>query len=63
MQTLKRGLMATFLLFSPLVQADGLQDQLNTFFAQKLAGFSDEVVVTVRTHQICIPPVSSRSLP
>ncbi len=49
MQTLKRGLMATFLLFSPLVQADGLQDQLNTFFAQKLAGFSDEVVVTVRT--------------
>ncbi|WP_347941409.1 flagellar basal body P-ring formation chaperone FlgA [Enterobacter kobei] len=47
MQTLKRGLVAAFLLFSPLVQAEGLQDQLTAFFAQKLAGFSDDV--TVRT--------------
>ncbi|EPV3678859.1 flagellar basal body P-ring formation chaperone FlgA [Enterobacter kobei] len=47
MQTLKRGLVAAFLLFSPLVQAEGLQDQLTAFFAEKLAGFSDDV--TVRT--------------
>ena len=45
MQTLKRGLVATFLLFSPLVQAEGLQDRLTAFFAEKLAGFSDEVNV------------------
>ncbi len=32
MQTLKRALTATFLLFSPLVQAEGLQDQLTAFF-------------------------------
>ncbi len=48
MQTLKRGLVATALLFSPLVQAE-VQDQLTAFFAQQLAGFSDEVNVTVRT--------------
>ena len=45
MQTLKRGLVATALLFSPLVQAE-VQDQLTAFFAQQLAGFSDEVNVT-----------------
>lgn len=31
MQTLKRSLMAIFLLFSPLVQAEGLQDRLTAF--------------------------------
>ena len=31
MQTLKRGLMATFLLFSPLVNAGDLQDALTNF--------------------------------
>ena len=49
MRTFKRGLAATLLLLSPLVQAEGLEDQLNAFFAQKLAGFSDDVRVTVRT--------------
>lgn len=49
MRMLKRGLATTFLLLSPLAQADGLQDQLTAFFAQQLAGFSDEVSVTVRT--------------
>ncbi len=49
MQTLKRGLVAALLLLSPLVQAEGLQDRLTTFFAEKLAGFSDDVTVTVRT--------------
>ena len=49
MRTFKRGLAAALLLLSPLVQAEGLEDQLNAFFAQKLAGFSDDVRVTVRT--------------
>ena len=49
MQTLKRGLVATLLLLSPLAQAEGIQDRLTAFFAEKLAGFSDDVTVTVRT--------------
>ncbi|WP_343644851.1 flagellar basal body P-ring formation chaperone FlgA [Enterobacter sp.] len=49
MRTIKRGLAATLLLLSPLAQADGLQEKLTTFFAQQLAGFSDDVKVTVRT--------------
>ncbi|MGC8401408.1 flagellar basal body P-ring formation chaperone FlgA [Enterobacter mori] len=48
MRTIKRGLAATLLLLSPLAQAENLQAQLTTF-AQQLAGFSDEVSVTVRT--------------
>ncbi|MCP2122649.1 UNVERIFIED_ORG: flagella basal body P-ring formation protein FlgA [Pantoea agglomerans] len=49
MRTIKRGLAATLLLLSPLAQAENLQAQLTTFFAQQLAGFSDEISVTVRT--------------
>ena len=49
MRTIKLGLAATLLLLSPLAQAENLQAQLTTFFAQQLAGFSDEVSVTVRT--------------
>ncbi|EMW0509583.1 flagellar basal body P-ring formation chaperone FlgA [Enterobacter mori] len=49
MRTIKRGLAATLLLLSPLAQAENLQAQLTTFFAQQLAGFSDEVSVTIRT--------------
>lgn len=49
MRTIKRGLAATLLLLSPLAQAENIQAQLTTFFAQQLAGFSDEVSVTVRT--------------
>ena len=49
MRTIKRGLAATLLLLSPLAQAENLQAQLTAFFAQQLAGFSDEVSVTVRT--------------
>lgn len=49
MRTIKRGLAATLLLLSPLAQADGLQEKLTTFFAQQLAGFSNDVKVTVRT--------------
>lgn len=54
MRTLRHGLAATLLLLSPFVQADnpqatGLSDQLTSFFAQQLAGFSDDVTVIVRT--------------
>jgi len=49
MRTMKRGLAATLLFLSPLVQAEGLQDRLTAFFAQQLEGFSDDVKVTVRT--------------
>lgn len=54
MRTLRHGLAATLLLLSPFVQADnlqanGLNDQLTSFFAQQLAGFSDDVTVIVRT--------------
>ena len=47
MQTLKRGRWLRPC-FSAPVQAE-VQDQLTAFFAQQLAGFSDEVNVTVRT--------------
>lgn len=49
MRTIKRGLAATLLLLSPLAQAANVQAQLTRFFTQQLAGFSDEVSVTVRT--------------
>lgn len=54
MRTLRHGLAATILLLSPFVQAEnpqttGLSDQLTSFFAQQLTGFSDDVTVIVRT--------------
>lgn len=49
MQTLKRGIAVAALLFSPLTLAQDLNSQLTAWFSQRLAGFSDEVVVTVRT--------------
>ncbi len=49
MRTLKSGLAAALMLLSPLVQAEDLNDQLTAFFTQQLAGFSDDVAVTVRT--------------
>ena len=55
MWTLKSGLAATLLLLSPLVQADNLSDQLTAFFTQQLAGFSDDVSVTVRTPTNLLP--------
>lgn len=62
MRTFKRGLAATLLLLSPLLQAEGLEDQLNAFFAQKLAGFSDDVRVTVRTRLTFTLPAKPRHL-
>ncbi|XTZ36922.1 flagellar basal body P-ring formation chaperone FlgA [Salmonella enterica] len=49
MNTLKSGLAATLLLVSPLALAGDLQAQLTSLFAERLAGFSDEVVVKIRT--------------
>ncbi len=55
MNTLKSGLAATLLFLSPLTQAGELQAQLTSFFAQRLAGFSDEVVVNIRSPQNMLP--------
>ena len=49
MQTFKRGIVVEALLFSPMTLAQDLNSQLTAWFSQRLAGFSDEVVVTVRT--------------
>ncbi|MEZ6878072.1 flagellar basal body P-ring formation chaperone FlgA [Enterobacter sp. KBR-315C3_2022] len=61
MRTLKRGLAAAFMLLSPLVQADDLNGQLAAFFTQQLAGFSDEVVINVRTPPNLLPSCEAPS--
>ncbi len=53
--TFKRGVTATLLLWSSLSQAQDLNAQLTAFFAQRLAGFSDEVSVQVRTPASMLP--------
>lgn len=55
MQTLKRGLAVLALLFSPLTLAADLTTQLQDWFTQRLAGFSDEVVVSVRSAPALLP--------
>ncbi|ONF78118.1 flagella basal body P-ring formation protein FlgA [Salmonella enterica subsp. enterica serovar Typhimurium] len=55
MQTLKRGFAVAALLFSPLTMAQDINAQLTTWFSQRLAGFSDEVVVTLRTSPNLLP--------
>lgn len=62
MNALKSGLAATLLLLSPLTQASDLQAQLTSFFAQRLAGFSDEVVVNIRTPQNLLPECEQPAL-
>lgn len=62
MNTLKSGLAATLLFLSPLTQAGELQAQLTSFFAQRLAGFSDEVVVNIRTPQNMLPACDQPAL-
>ena len=52
---LKGGLTATLLLWSALSQAQDLNTQLTAFFAQRLAGFSDEVSVQIRTPANMLP--------
>jgi flagella basal body P-ring formation protein FlgA len=55
MLTLKRGFAATMLLWSSFSVAQDLNAQLTAFFAQRLAGFSDEVTVTVRSPANLLP--------
>lgn len=55
MQTLKRGIALLALLFSPLTMAQDLNAQLTDWFSQRLAGFSDDVVVTIRTSPNLLP--------
>ncbi|MDK9605940.1 flagellar basal body P-ring formation chaperone FlgA [Lelliottia wanjuensis] len=55
MLTFKSGLAATLLLLSPLSQAADLNAQLSAFFAEKLAGVSDDVTVTVKTQPNLLP--------
>lgn len=55
MLTFKNALAATLLLLSPFAHAEDLNTQLTAFFAQRLAGFSDEVTVTVRTQPNLLP--------
>ncbi|VYU63200.1 flagellar basal body P-ring formation protein FlgA [Metakosakonia massiliensis] len=62
MKALRGGLAATLLCLSPLVTAQDLQAQLTTFFAQRLAGFSDEVAVTIRTPQNLYPACEQPAL-
>ena len=51
MRQLIAPLTAAILAFSPLVQAADIQTQLTAFFSQRLAGFSDEVSVSLRNTQ------------
>jgi len=58
-----KSLCAAMLLFiSPFVAAQDLTAQLTTFFAQRLAGFSDEVAVTVRTPANLLPACEQPAL-
>lgn len=62
MKTLKGGVAAILLLLSPFSQAADLQAQLTSLFAQRLAGFSDEVVVNIRTPQSQLPTCDQPTL-
>lgn len=55
MSTLKSGFAVILLLLSPLAFAQNLEEQLTAFFAQRLAGFSDEVTVNIRTPANLLP--------
>lgn len=62
MQTLIRAVAILALLFSPLCFAQDLNTQLNAWFAERLAGFSDDVVVTVRSAPNLLPRCESPAL-
>ncbi len=55
MRIFKRGFAATLLLWSALSSAQDLDAQLTAFFAQRLAGISDEVTVTIRSPANLLP--------
>ena len=62
MQTFKRGIVVAALLFSPMTLAQDLNSQLTAWFSQRLAGFSDEVVVTIRTSPNLLPSCEQPAL-
>lgn len=62
MQTFKRGVVVAALLFSPMTLAQDLNSQLTAWFSQRLAGFSDEVVVTIRTSPNLLPSCEQPAL-
>lgn len=62
MNTLKGGLAAILLLVTGFSQAADLQAQLTSLFTQRLAGFSDEVVVNIRTPQNQLPTCEQPAL-
>jgi len=62
MKALHGVLAAIFLLVSPLTQATDLHEQLTALFAQRLAGFSDEVVVNIRTPKNLLPTCEQPAL-
>ncbi|MGS9121395.1 flagellar basal body P-ring formation chaperone FlgA, partial [Salmonella enterica subsp. enterica serovar Infantis] len=49
------GFAGAALLFSPLTLAQDINAQLTTWFCQRLAGFCDEVVVTLRSPPNLLP--------
>ena len=55
MRIFKRGFAATLLLWSAFSSAQDLDAQLTAFFAQRLAGISDEVTVTIRSPANLLP--------
>lgn len=55
MSALKGTLTAALLVLCPLAQAQDLNAQLSAFFAHRLTGFSDEVVVKVKTASNLLP--------
>jgi flagella basal body P-ring formation protein FlgA len=62
MNIVKIGLTAALLFLSPHLMAQELKAQLTAFFAQRLAGFSNEVVVTIRTAQNLLPACEQPAL-
>lgn len=62
MKTLQIGLAAALLFLSPYLMAQDLKAQLSAFFSTRLAGFSDEVVVNVRTPQNLLPACEQPAL-
>ncbi|EHM47256.1 MAG: flagellar basal body P-ring formation protein FlgA [Yokenella regensburgei] len=62
MRILKSTLTLGLLLLSPLALAQDLNAQLTTFFAQRLAGFSDDVTVNVRSPENTFPQCDEPAL-
>jgi len=62
MNTLKGGFAAILLLLSTQALASDLNAQLTAFFANRLAGFSDEVVVQIRSAQNLLPACEQPAL-